>query len=214
MIFTFFYQMHWVQVQIIKARKLQRFHFIVSPDNDTEKKSTRKKQESKSVDHKVNTFIAVNTKVNSQKLQNFHFHIYLASPDLDSKKTTEKRDSKSVDHKVNAWEEKTATASLFRQIVSHLVFVIITIVIIFQHRDINAFYMTQEVHNVFSGAEKEFKEVGFWQYGINTNCFSLFCRGRCKRGNPDFAEFLSRYAKAKTNLLFQSSRFTSRNGLN
>ena len=52
-------------------------------------------------------------------------------------------------------------ASLFRQIVSHVAFVIITIAIILQHQDIDAFYMTQEVHNMFLGPEKEFTEVSF-----------------------------------------------------
>ena len=89
-------------------------------------------------------------------------HDFLVSKDIDPEKSTNERKSNVVE-KVVAWENKTATASLFRQIVSHLMFVTITIVIIFQHRDIDAFYMTQEVHNVFSGAEEEFKEVSFYQ---------------------------------------------------
>ncbi len=57
------------------------------------------------------------------------------------------------------WEKKTATASLFRQISSHVVFVIITIVIILQHRDLNAYFQTQSVQEVFQGAEEDFQEV-------------------------------------------------------
>ena len=64
-----------------------------------------------------------------------------------------------MDSQQEDWQKKTATTSLFRQIVSHVAFVIITIAIILQHQDIDAFYMTQEVHNMFLGPEKEFTEV-------------------------------------------------------
>ncbi|XP_072039376.1 polycystin-1-like protein 2 [Amphiura filiformis] len=72
------------------------------------------------------------------------------------------------DSQQEEWEKKTATASLFRQIVSHLTFVIITILIILQHQGLDAFYMTQQVNNVFLGPEEEFTEIrdsaGFWEW--------------------------------------------------
>ena len=66
-----------------------------------------------------------------------------------------------MDQNVEEWQKKTATASLFRQIVSHVSFVVITLIIIMQYQDRMAFYMTKTVQSVFQGPEEEFSEVGF-----------------------------------------------------
>ncbi|XP_072040128.1 uncharacterized protein [Amphiura filiformis] len=83
-------------------------------------------------------------------------------------KSNIKDSNNKVEEHLEEWEKKTATASLFRQIVSHITFVIITIIIILQHRSVDSFYMTETVQGVFQGAEEEFTEIrnteGFWEW--------------------------------------------------
>ena len=84
--------------------------------------------------------------------------VFFIFPDCPNDQSSKSRNY-NVRETTSVWEKKTATASLFRQMVSHCTFVIVTIAIILQYQSLDAYYMTQEVKHLFLGAEEEFNEV-------------------------------------------------------